>query len=514
MFFFQADPRLTLFVTHGGAGSLLESATHGKPVVVVPLFGDQTRNAKIAEKFGFGVLLDKRRMDESEVLRRAISKILNEPRYTQAAHRIRDLLAKRPFTPEQKLVRTVELAAEFGQLPELRVAGRDLNFVVYHNLDILVLFIVVFSLSIFSVLYCLRKLFRGTAYAIGAPVTPSFMPASQGVTDDSTSLPTRATNIFFTFLSWYFQTSLASSAETAMRKNLGPATPPIWSIVSNITWVLTNAEPLLEFAKPTLHTVVDIGGIGVGKPKPLDKKWNKILSLRSRTVLISFGSVAPSSFMPFPVKKAITEVAKSYPNITFIWKYEHPENVSFADGVKNLVLSRWTPQSDLLADPRLILFVTHGGAGSLFESATQGKPVVVVPLFGDQTRNAKIVTKFGFGVFVDKKRMGEREILRSAISKILSELSYTQAAHRIRDLLAKRPFTPEQKLVRTVELAAEFGQLPELRVAGRDLNFIFYYNLDILMLFIAVFSLFIFSILYCLKKLCRITVRITKVKEE
>ncbi|KHJ84234.1 hypothetical protein OESDEN_16055 [Oesophagostomum dentatum] len=87
----------------------------------------------------------------------------------------------------------------------------------------------------------------------------------------------------------------------------------------------------------------------------------------------------------------------SYPDITFIWKYERPENATFADGVENLVLSKWTPQTDLLADPRLTLFVTHGGAGSLLESATQGKPVVVVPLFGDQMRNAKVVTKFGFG---------------------------------------------------------------------------------------------------------------------
>ncbi|KHJ83890.1 hypothetical protein OESDEN_16403 [Oesophagostomum dentatum] len=110
--------------------------------------------------------------------------------------------------------------------------------------------------------------------------------------------------------------------------------------------------------------------------------------------------------------------------------------------------------------------------------------------------------------------MGESEILREAITKILHEPRYTQAAHRIRDLLAKRPFTPEQKLVRTVELAAEFGQLPELRVAGRDLNFIFYYNLDILVLFIVVFSLFIFFVLYCLKKLFRATIRRIKVKEQ
>ncbi|KIH53604.1 hypothetical protein ANCDUO_16263, partial [Ancylostoma duodenale] len=114
-------------------------------------------------------------------------------------------------------------------------------------------------------------LMEGTAYAIGAPVIPSYMPASLGVTDDSPSMVNRVMNILFTFMSWYFQISIARAAEIAMVEKLGASVTPIWDIVSNMSWILTNTEPLLEFAKPTLHKVVDIGGIGVSKPKPLDE---------------------------------------------------------------------------------------------------------------------------------------------------------------------------------------------------------------------------------------------------
>ncbi|VDM70264.1 unnamed protein product [Strongylus vulgaris] len=103
---------------------------------------------------------------------------------------------------------------------------------------------------------------EGTAFAIGVPVIPSFMPATLAVSDDSASFDT----------------------------------------VSNMSWILTNCEPLLEFAKPTLNNVVDLGGIG---------NWNKILNLRKRTVLISFGSVAPSVSMPVAMKEAFIEVIKS-----------------------------------------------------------------------------------------------------------------------------------------------------------------------------------------------------------
>ncbi|VDM69259.1 unnamed protein product [Strongylus vulgaris] len=226
------------------------------------------------------------------------------------------------------------------------------------------------------------SLLEGTAYAIGAPVIPSYMPgnhmlhnvsknltllsASQAVIDDTNYFVNRVINILFTYLSWYFQTSVASTADRIMREKLGSSATPIWDTVANMSWILTNSEPLLEFGKPTLHKVIDLGGIGVHKPKPLDElrfwilqhksintmqtfqKWDKALSLRKHTVLISFGSVAPCIFMPIAIKKAIAEVIRSYPNVTFIWKYEEPKDASFSDGLENLLLSSWTPQSDLI----------------------------------------------------------------------------------------------------------------------------------------------------------------------
>ncbi|ETN86050.1 hypothetical protein NECAME_16510 [Necator americanus] len=101
---------------------------------------------------------------------------------------------------------------------------------------------------------CLQE---GTAYAIGQPVIPSFMPgdqikylsfpfnyltqldcvftASLGVTDDSSSLTTRATNVLFTILSWYFQTSIAAAAESVMHEKLGGSATPIWNEIFSVT---------------------------------------------------------------------------------------------------------------------------------------------------------------------------------------------------------------------------------------------------------------------------------------
>ncbi|KIH55966.1 glycosyltransferase family 28 protein, partial [Ancylostoma duodenale] len=233
--------------------------------------------------------------------------------------------------------------------------------------------------------------------------------------------------------------------------------------------------------------------------------------LRKHTILISFGSVAASIYMPYDMKVAIVDVVKSYPEVTFIWKYEEPSD-SFAAGVENLFLSKWTPQVDLLADDRLTLFVTHGGAGSMMESASRGKPLIVVPLFGDQTRNAKLIVKFGFGIMLHKSSLLNRSALRSAIGSILKDTK--KAANRIRDLLERRPFSPEKKLVKTIELAAEFGGIEELKVVGRNLGIIAYYNVDLILVLVLLALLVIWFVLYNIKLIFKLRESNPKVKQQ
>ncbi|KAK6014162.1 hypothetical protein OSTOST_20486, partial [Ostertagia ostertagi] len=61
---------------------------------------------------------------------------------------------------------------------------------------------------------------EGTSLALGVPLLPSFIPAFFGVTNDSSDFWTRATNLLFTCVSWYFQTSTANVANQVMKRSL------------------------------------------------------------------------------------------------------------------------------------------------------------------------------------------------------------------------------------------------------------------------------------------------------
>ncbi|VDM69671.1 unnamed protein product [Strongylus vulgaris] len=196
---------------------------------------------------------------------------------------------------------------------------------------------------------------------------------------------------------------------------------------------------------------------------------------------------------------------------------------SFFKGVTNCDFSEWLPQSDILAHPRLKLFVMHGGINGLEEALFRGVPVVVIPLFADQFRNGRNVEKRGVGKVLLKLELSEdrirstiQEILNndSLVSKALSKLhfSYKQNALRMSKLMQEKPFSAEQRLVQWTNFAVANGVLDVLHVQGSRLNSIVYFNLDVIAVFLVCVCLFMVVIIMLCRAIRRSVLR-KKVKQ-
>jgi UDP:flavonoid glycosyltransferase YjiC (YdhE family) len=72
----QADllARTSIVVSHGGAGTVLGAAAHGRPQVVVPLFADQWENGVAVADAGCGVVVQphSRTAGDFEMLLRSV----------------------------------------------------------------------------------------------------------------------------------------------------------------------------------------------------------------------------------------------------------------------------------------------------------------------------------------------------------------------------------------------------------------------------------------------------------
>ena len=93
----QADllARASAVVSHGGAGTVLGAASHGRPQLVVPLFADQWENGVAVDEAGCGIVVgpDRRSVED---LDRALRTLLVSAPHHDAARRVADEIAAMP----------------------------------------------------------------------------------------------------------------------------------------------------------------------------------------------------------------------------------------------------------------------------------------------------------------------------------------------------------------------------------------------------------------------------------
>jgi len=115
------------------------------------------------------------------------------------------------------------------------------------------------------------------------------------------------------------------------------------------------------------------------KPLPDDLR-EFIESAEHGVILFSLGGNLKPKVMKEEKKRDIlASLSKIKQKV--IWKWDD-ETVE-VDKSK-FMIRKWLPQNDILAHPNVKLFVTHGGLLSCTESVLRGKPIVGIPIFGDQ----------------------------------------------------------------------------------------------------------------------------------
>ncbi|CAJ0936264.1 unnamed protein product, partial [Mesorhabditis belari] len=329
------------------------------------------------------------------------------------------------------------------------------------------------------------------AQMLGVPTAPSYVPGGMSPSMDNMTFFERLANGLGTIIGSYAFAGCVDRTTAVFRKRFGADFPSMQELFSLSAIMITNSHPLVDFPHPLISKVVEIGGIGIkNEKKKLPSHWNSILNQKGQTVLISFGSVIQAKDMPVAMKTSILETARSMPDVQFIWKYEEDD---ILNAPENLILSKWTPQAELLKDSRLSLFVTHGGLASCYESSHSGTPMVIVPLFADQPRNAMMMRRHGAAAQFNKHELGNARKLSETIKNALKDNSYSTNARRLSSLLKSAPFSPKELLVKNVEFVGEFGRLPEMEPFGRKLSFIEYFMIDVIAFvsFILLFTLIV-----------------------
>ena len=187
---------------------------------------------------------------------------------------------------------------------------------------------------------------------------------------------------------------------------------------------------------------------------------------------------------------------------TIIWKLKFQPPCEPGDHIH---IKAWVPQNDILAHPKLILFITHYGYNSILESVSHGKPMIGFPTSLDQPYNAQIVKDKGMGESLDITSFTSDELV-AEINRVTSDKSYTENALLGSKLLKNKPISPGKRASFWVQHIVDFGS-GHLTSKATELSNMQYIMLDIYLFIMLVIIAIIIAIslaCICTVRLCRI----------
>ncbi|XP_070509434.1 UDP-glycosyltransferase UGT5-like [Chironomus tepperi] len=265
----------------------------------------------------------------------------------------------------------------------------------------------------------------------------------------------------------FYSDSYFDVMNNLVEKHFPIKNPSLKMMRSRVALFMTNTHPALGFIRPILPNTIQLGFMHIEAPKPLQDGPLKTFLDKSEhgVIYMSFGSNVNSTDLDFNVKRMFLDVFKSF-KYDFIWKYEADD---LTDIPKNVMLQKWLPQADLLAHPKIKLFITHAGLQSTEETIDRAVPTIAIPFLGDQNSNAERIERLKIGVQFEIQTITE-EKLKAAINEILKP-EYKENVQKLRDLIYDEPMTTREKAVWWTEYVIRHKGAKHFDYHGKEVPF-------------------------------------------
>lgn len=246
----------------------------------------------------------------------------------------------------------------------------------------------------------------------------------------------------------------------------------------NVSLAFCNGHGISEGPiRPNVPGVIEIGGIQVkSKPDPLPEDIKEFLEKgKHGAILFSLGSNLKGEHIQPEVVKTIFKGLSSLKQ-QVIWKWEDPKNTPGKSA--NILYKKWLPQDDILAHPKLKLFITHAGKGGVAEAQYHGVPMLALPVFADQPGNADKLVASGYGLQLPLATLDVDEF-KAAIKEVIENPKYAKTLKSFSQLYRDRPLSPQESVVYWTEYVIRHHGAAHMQSPLVHMNFIASNNLDI-----------------------------------
>ncbi|CAG9788161.1 unnamed protein product [Diatraea saccharalis] len=272
--------------------------------------------------------------------------------------------------------------------------------------------------------------------------------------------------------------------------------PPLEELAGDIKLLLLYEHYTMTGSLLYPPNVIKVGGYHVAKPKPLPEPLKKFIEESEHGVLyISFGSMLKAASTPKDKLKVIISALSELPQ-RVVWKWEEK---TLPGNPKNIYLSNWLPQNDILAHPKVMGFFSHAGMLGTTEAFYHGKPVIAMPIFGDQPSNAAAIEECGLGVMIQFSELTKETLLEKL--KTILDPKFQAQAKRVSKLWHDRPMSPMDSAIYWTEYAARNRNFT-FRSAAANVPTVQYLCLDVILFLLGVILVIAYTFKYVISLIC------------
>jgi len=311
-----------------------------------------------------------------------------------------------------------------------------------------------------------------------------------------------------TFVAFFFEhvfrnTIILNGVNNLLDKHFpGEARPNLLDLERNISLAMTFGHPfILDGWSPMVPNSIHLGMMNC-IPAVAFEKGDKIgdflANSKNGVIYVSFGSVLKASMMADENKEILVNVFKKFPQYDILWKWDQDTMPGKPD---NVLLSKWLPQRDILAHPKLKVFITHAGQSSFQETLCYQKPIVAIPVSGDQPINANEAQRLGIGISHSYGSMNEKE-LYEALDSVLHDPKYTENAKKYGAVLNDQITRPLDRAIWWIEHIMRHPFMYEGKSPVHKLYWFQYFLLDVLALYLLILYAVFKIIKLVVYKLC------------
>ena len=257
------------------------------------------------------------------------------------------------------------------------------------------------------------------------------------------------------------------------------------------------ANFMTGYPKAKLPNDIGVSGINVAPSKPLPNVMEEFVKNTKGIVVMSMGSWI-NGLPEKVVEKFLNAFSKLDESVIMKFKGPIPANVP-----KNVLLTSWIPQNDLLGHKKTKLFITHAGLNSFTEAVYHGIPLIAFPLGIDQYHNAAAIEHKEYGLWMSISDFTS-ETLLSNIQKVIKETKYKASVSKASKIFQETQAKCADDVVFWVEHVIKHGGR-HLQNPGLDLAWYQYLMLDVLFVFcVVIFAVVCGCIFTCrfMRKLC------------